>query len=269
MRSWSAKAREGTSMHRTRPARHRTTYAHHWLRRAFLTVGMASALTGTFAVTTVSAASAALCDPGASIEIQMSTSNASGCTDAGGGGGSIEPDPIVQVLVKWVVTAPDGVIISGSSTEDVSGGSGSDIPVPIDLIDLSGLGDAAGKKCRPGDGWDVKSYYEAQTRFYTAFKYHNDFTYLYDCKDVTNVYNFKVYPSDVMGWQGWEFQGHETPPTGVSTFPKPTVSIIGQGKFAQCLPTPIGQYCANKTTVTISWNAFGSGARPKGSFQRA
>jgi len=249
--------------------RHRRTRAHHSLRRAFLTVGMATALTGTLAVTTVSPASAVLCDPEASLEIQMNTSNASGCADAGEVG-SIEPSPIVQVLVEWVVTTPDGLILSGSSSEDVSGGSGSDVPVPIDLIDLSSLGDAAGaKKCRAGDGWSVKSYYEARTRFYTAFKYHNDFMYTYNCTNVTNVYNFKVYPSDVEGWQGWEFQGHETPPTGVSTFPKPTVSIIGQGKFAQCLPSPIGQYCANKHTVTITWNAFGNGSRPKGEAQGA
>lgn len=156
-----------------------------------------------------------------------------------GGGDGTTATAIVQVRVRWVVTTPDGVVISGSSTEDVSGGSGSDLTVPIDL-DLSNLGDAAPKKCRAGDGWNVKSYYEANTRFYTAFRYHTDFTYIYNCKNVTNVYNFNVYPSDVMGWQGWEFQGHETPPTGVSTYPKPTVSIIGQGKFAQCAPTPIG-----------------------------
>lgn len=238
------------------------------LRRAFLTVGMASALTGTFAVTTVSPASAVLCDPEVSTEIQMNTSNVSSCGGGGGGGGgSIEPSPIVQVLVEWVVTTPDGLILSGSSSEDVSGGSGSDVPVPMDLIDLSSLGDAAGaKKCRAGDGWSVKSHIEARTRFYTAFKYHTDFMYTYNCTNVTNVYNFKVYPSD-LNWQGWEFQGHQTPPTGVSTYPKPTVSIIGQGNFAQCLPSPIGQYCSNKTTATITWNAFGSGARPKGEGQ--
>lgn len=251
-------------MHRPYQARHRAKPANYRLRRAVLTVGMAGAFTGTFAVTTVSPASAGLCDPEVSIEIQMNTSNASGCADAGEVG-SIDPSPIVQAVVEWVITAPDGVVTSGSTTEDVSGGSGSDAPLPIDIVDLGSLADAAGaKKCRPGDGWDVKSYYEVRTKFYVAFRYHEDFTYTYDCKNVTNVYNWKIYPTAVMSWQGWEFQGNETPPSGVSTYPKPTVSIIGQGKFAQCLPTPIGQYCTNQHIVTITWDAFGSGARPTG-----